>query len=520
MFLNCQQDDLVYSSDANTNKTYSNYTIKTVSMDAINQNNAAKQALTTFKKKTLKSAQTTTANKIVVYENLNVLVDDSEAKYMEKIDGSYHSYTFKALDMSATDQKKNLVLSLKDDGSYRVVLLNYYLTPNDLATYKTTGALDLDTKANLTVVDSNTYTIDVYSKNVAPTTSGGGPDCLVPDITPGANCTAGGNHTYGQVGCTGGPGEVATPDVFNGFTLDWDCIDTHMGSGGGPNNPGPSGTPSGNPPNTNPNGGSDNDNNANPDDEFATASDLEEMNEETPIDGYFEMIDDQILQYLPPCKDSILNNIKTLENGKISDIIKKFTDRDTTAIGNYNWMVAQNNLSGIELGQTLPQFVNTASGNYIKTNLNENRLDQATDLLIAQVIMHEAIHAYILNYLSINGRPFPWQTTLPFNEMVKEYDSLSVIGSNGAFNIAQHNQFIRDNMVNAIKTALKEYGTAQGYNLRDVVYEDLAWAGLQTTSAYDSLPISIRNRIELRIEAERTSSINGSITPKGTKACD
>lgn len=245
-------------------------------MDAINQNRAAKQALTTFKKKTLKSAQTTTANKIVVYENLNVLVDDSEAKYMEKIDGTYHSYTFKALDMNATDQKKNLVLSLKDDGSYRVVLLNYYLTPNDLASYTTTGALDLDTKANLTVVDSNTYTIDVYSKNVAPTTSGGGPDCLVPDITPGSTCTAPGNqnHEFGET-CIGTPDQQPTPDVFNGFTLDWDCIDTHMGSGGGPNNPGPSGSPGGKPSNTNPNGGSDNDND--PDDEFATASDLEEM---------------------------------------------------------------------------------------------------------------------------------------------------------------------------------------------------------------------------------------------------
>lgn len=191
MSVSCQKDNFETNSIDTQAKTKSGYSIRTVDMNTIKQNKAANDALATFKEKKSYTNLSGDLNKIVAYESLNVLVEDSEAIYMEKEDGTYHSYTFKAVDMDDVDQKKNLVLSYKDDGTYRVVLINYYLTPEDLEAYLTTGALDLDSKMQFQIVDESTYIMDVYSKTVSPSDSGGGPDCWVPDITPGSMCTEG-----------------------------------------------------------------------------------------------------------------------------------------------------------------------------------------------------------------------------------------------------------------------------------------------------------------------------------------
>jgi lipopolysaccharide export LptBFGC system permease protein LptF len=197
-----KEDDLEVKSSTTTTGIQSEYSVRKVDLNTINHNRAATNALKAFKEKKHYVNKQDSSNKIVTYETLNVLVDDSEAKYLEKNDGTYHSYTFKAIDMGATDERKNLVLSLKDDDTYRVILMNYYLTPDDFNLYESTGYLHLDTKVNLTVVDSNTFSINLYSKVIAPDSSGGS-GCFSFDVTAGSNCTAGGNHEYGDTTCTG-----------------------------------------------------------------------------------------------------------------------------------------------------------------------------------------------------------------------------------------------------------------------------------------------------------------------------
>lgn len=89
-----------------------------------------------------------------------------------------------------------------------------------------------------------------------------------------------------------------------------------------------------------------------------------------------------------------------------------------------------------------------------------------------------------------------------------------------AFNLAHHNQFIRDNMVENIAIAIKEYGQKLGYDLDDQYYEDIAWAGLQNTAAYDSLPNSRKTRIEFLVLAEKTNTNNNETTLNETAPCN
>lgn len=133
--------------------------------------------------------------------------------------------------------------------------------------------------------------------------------------------------------------------------------------------------------------------------------------------------------------------------------------------------------------------------------------------------MHETYHAYLVNYIKRNLAPLytsPNLTNYKYYEMLNE-----VLIDKLGLDQAQHNQFIRDNMVDAIAQALFEYSNAKGYNVNFEYCEDLAWAGLQGTDAFDTyLSFQRRIRIEEIILAEKTNTTNGDYEPKGNQACN
>ncbi len=233
------------------------------------------------------------------------------------------------------------------------------------------------------------------------------------------------------------------------------------------------------------------------------------------IDEAYEDFEDRIYyNTLRDCVSQIVDDIKTLENGKISDIIRALNG-DSTDHLNYNWSIVETSnqvfFNEDQLGMTNPTIQNGLS----ISRLNRVELSESTDMLYAQVIMHESYHAYLVNYIKVNNPPLfnpPDFQDYEYKDMIREVN----IGIKN-FNEAQHSQFIRDDMVGAMAAALLEYSQLKNYNVSLEFCKNLAWAGLQGTSTYNSL--SNRNEIEEILEAEKISQNNGDQQPEGLKAC-
>jgi hypothetical protein len=59
----------------------------------------------------------------------NFTIDTDLAKYVESNNGNYHSYTFKVIREQYYGALENLLVSLQSDGSYKLFLIKYQLTP-------------------------------------------------------------------------------------------------------------------------------------------------------------------------------------------------------------------------------------------------------------------------------------------------------------------------------------------------------------------------------------------------------
>lgn len=191
MLVNCQLDDEFHQLEQNnTENTEPPFTVTRISKKEINQNQLISGVLERIKRQTITPVNGN-LNRLITNATFNVVIDDENAKYLEKSDGSYHSYTFKVVDDDEAS-KKNLVLSVKEDGTYKEILVSYYLTEDDLQTYQLTGIIDFDTKITYNVINEDTFSIDIYSREVAPDTDS---DCISM-VYNGTNCTGTGRHSW------------------------------------------------------------------------------------------------------------------------------------------------------------------------------------------------------------------------------------------------------------------------------------------------------------------------------------
>jgi len=76
------------------------YVVTKINSQKIAQNEKVKSAITDFKNKKSVSKGVDINGRLIEYENFNVVIDDTKAKYLEESDGTYHSWTFKAVDES------------------------------------------------------------------------------------------------------------------------------------------------------------------------------------------------------------------------------------------------------------------------------------------------------------------------------------------------------------------------------------------------------------------------------------
>ncbi|MBS1559945.1 MAG: hypothetical protein JST69_14595 [Bacteroidetes bacterium] len=156
----------------------------------------------------------------------------------------------------------------------------------------------------------------------------------------------------------------------------------------------------------------------------------------------------------------ILADLKKLTNGKVSQIIQKFSG---TTPG-YNWEMKDGSLPASVNASTSTNF-NAATGT-VTTTFDASKFTSSTDLSVARTILHESIHAYVIAV-----------TYNTLTDTVKRKQLLGPDWLTVAMNYGH--DYMTNNYLTPLANALQEYGNnVLGYALPLQFYHDMAWGGL------------------------------------------
>lgn len=191
----------------------------------------------------------------------------------------------------------------------------------------------------------------------------------------------------------------------------------------------------------------------------------------------------------------ILSGVLKIKGGKIGKIIEKLESHTP----DWLWIVREGSLPENVNGQTKL----TSKG--VLSILDYDQLENATNLSIARTIIHEMVHVYLTLYYRYDQikaiKDFPaiynaWQ--------IKKYAD---------YNQIQHDE-IEKTFVNDIASALKEYGDNTNTDANDIIYNDLAWGGLNVQNSR-LLTDKEKRRIQNRLSTEQSG--HRKENPVGTR---
>jgi hypothetical protein len=205
---------------------------------------------------------------------------------------------------------------------------------------------------------------------------------------------------------------------------------------------------------------------------------------------------------LKPCINQVLHEVQALSEGAVGMIINKFC----SDIPGYNWILKHGTLPANSYGQTYNYDAVTKT---VTTIIDANKFNLASDLAVAQTLIHECLHAYLVTYFYHDQI----LAKAEYPVLVETYFK----AKRPDLNAAHHDQMVAT-LVNDIAIALKEYGQNQGYNIADQYYKDLAWGGLESTKAYKNVTtLYDQQRINTVISTELAGiDYNGNLsTQKG-----
>lgn len=100
--------------------------------------------------------------------------------------------------------------------------------------------------------------------------------------------------------------------------------------------------------------------------------------------------DDEIVTELPTCLNSLVSDLKTLQNGLFGKTMQAFTGKNPLSL-NFNWKIKTGSLTPTQAGSTSP----TVSNHTVTTTINNSLINVSTDLSLARTLIHEAFHAYL-----------------------------------------------------------------------------------------------------------------------------
>lgn len=221
-----------------------------------------------------------------------------------------------------------------------------------------------------------------------------------------------------------------------------------------------------------------------------------------------------------PCIRKVLDSIRAIETGTIARIITTFSG----------------NIPGFDVElKEVPQFFGvdsaanaitdySSSFQRARITLNQQINANATNLSIARTLLHEFVHAFLVDYFQNSSQvPQAVKDTIldkSYGRMLRTFIKLSNPMSNDEQHIIIQKYFIND-----IAQALKYYCLRVGINNPDIdlICEDMAWGGLQDIDAYFEESVENRERIIRRLKAELSGipqQVPGIITmPVGSRAC-
>ncbi|WP_417800116.1 hypothetical protein [Tenacibaculum sp.] len=214
-----------------------------------------------------------------------------------------------------------------------------------------------------------------------------------------------------------------------------------------------------------------------------------------------------------PIDDAIIDNTN---NPCVSAIIKALQEKDMKGalvpdlegMGHLSQMVLDlfDHSQTYNLTFNIGQLNNIGSGVSGNTNgfditLDTDLVKDATKLFIAKTVIHESFHAYI--HYVVRENPGSIMTTV-----LKKYQNFYTKSNpTNAGNLTEH-KFISQ-YVEALAYSLSSYDNHQ--QPMDY-YKALSWAGLESSSAYQSLSNSDKTKIQNIIKNERLANSNAKST--------
>ena len=167
-----------------------------------------------------------------------------------------------------------------------------------------------------------------------------------------------------------------------------------------------------------------------------------------------------------------------------------------------NWQLQAGPLPPNTFGSTHIDYAN----NKMVTVLDDQKLQNATDLRVIGLLLHESVHAYLVLYYENDPSKF----RLDYPALVEAMEQQSQSQQNNT----QHALTVTD-FKNEIGQIMYTYCTQLGYNVSLQYCQDLAWTGLGSTPAFIALSQREKTRIVNAINAE-TSGVNAlGLQPSG-----
>ena len=184
----------------------------------------------------------------------------------------------------------------------------------------------------------------------------------------------------------------------------------------------------------------------------------------------------------------ILADVIKIKKGKIGEIVSKFLKNTS----HWVWIIVEGGLPENVNGQT------TLTSDGALTILDYDKLQTATNLAVARILIHEMVHAYLTLYFKYDAINAIMDYPAILNAWATAKDP--------DLNKIQHDEMERS-FIDEIALALDEYSETVGLNKVDKsVYTDLAWGGLDFQNNI-KLTGNIKQRIQNRLLAEQ---LNGS----------
>jgi hypothetical protein len=539
ILINCKKDQ---EHQETHNHQRSDYTISKITLNEILQNENLSKSLAHLEKELSKNQNN---QKSTVYFNqFDFYIETNSATYIENSEGTHHTYTFSIIRKIDTGLIENLVFTLQDDDTYLTHIVSYDLTEQEIEDLHNGIEVDFENKIVLIEIDGTTLVSEVINKQEAFT------DCLTV-ITQWCSY---GNHDGGILPdgspC---PGYSSTSETTcwssGGGTSNNNGNGEGEGNEGSSNNQSGGGTNNGSDPETNPivttpetldyvnllalslygdeilNGTMNladveldlknnltieqvtdiynfllNNNFSQEAKGFAIlARDAIENNGEVDFaSDFFEYLIKS--PNLDTCPNDILSNLKNIQTDDIANIFARFNTTSSV----YNWEIISgtppiNSSNSAETDWRRDTNDEVIDYNYI-TYINQSYTNQATQIGVARVILHEMLHAYLISLVDdtlITGSTDVTNFPLLWNALVNQtYDNNP--------NQLQH-EIIARKFIDPLRDALIEWYNGSQSNQ---YYEDLAWGALLDTGSFNALyPIgSERDRIKATNLAEDTNS--------------